>query len=166
MTKFKLLLSAAAMAAAAISSNASATTYVCVDSVAVCSFDGTTGGIAPVKLAAGKTLTDKFKITFDAPGTAFLTLTSAKLTFNSASFAGINFTPIGGTDYMFDIAAAGTYDFILSVSNLTKITSTYSGTIDFVSAPVPEPTTWALMIGGFALAGVSLRRRKSAVSFA
>ena len=27
-------------------------------------------------------------------------------------------------------------------------------------AAVPEPTTWALMIGGFGLAGASLRRRR------
>lgn len=31
---------------------------------------------------------------------------------------------------------------------------------------VPEPTTWALMIGGFGLAGMQLRRRKTSVSFA
>ncbi|MBT2186741.1 PEP-CTERM sorting domain-containing protein [Sphingobium sp. H33] len=30
---------------------------------------------------------------------------------------------------------------------------------------VPEPATWAMMIGGFALAGVAMRRRKVAVSF-
>lgn len=31
---------------------------------------------------------------------------------------------------------------------------------------VPEPTTWAMMIGGLALDGASMRRRKVAVSFA
>lgn len=31
---------------------------------------------------------------------------------------------------------------------------------------VPEPATWAMMIGGFALAGAAMRRRKAAVSFA
>lgn len=31
---------------------------------------------------------------------------------------------------------------------------------------VPEPTTWAMMIGGLALVGASMRRRKVAVSFA
>jgi hypothetical protein len=33
-------------------------------------------------------------------------------------------------------------------------------------AAVPEPATWALMIGGFAVAGAAMRRRKTAVSFA
>ncbi len=32
--------------------------------------------------------------------------------------------------------------------------------------PVPEPATWAMMIIGFALVGASMRRRKTAVSFA
>lgn len=35
-----------------------------------------------------------------------------------------------------------------------------SGTFD-ISAPVPEPATWAMMIGGFALAGAVMRRRRT-----
>lgn len=31
---------------------------------------------------------------------------------------------------------------------------------------VPEPASWAMMVGGFGLAGVAMRRRRSAVSFA
>ena len=38
---------------------------------------------------------------------------------------------------------------------------TFDGT-----AAIPEPATWAMMIGGFALAGAAMRRRKVAVSFA
>lgn len=34
------------------------------------------------------------------------------------------------------------------------------------TSAVPEPATWGMMIGGFALAGVAMRRRKTAVSFA
>ena len=33
-------------------------------------------------------------------------------------------------------------------------------------AAVPEPSTWAMMIGGLGLVGVALRRRKTTVSFA
>jgi hypothetical protein len=35
-----------------------------------------------------------------------------------------------------------------------------------VSGAVPEPTTWAMMIGGLAMVGAQMRRRKTAVSFA
>ena len=35
-----------------------------------------------------------------------------------------------------------------------------------VSQAVPEPATWAMMIGGFALAGAAMRRRKASVAFA
>jgi len=35
-----------------------------------------------------------------------------------------------------------------------------------VAGAVPEPASWAMMIGGLAIAGASLRRRKTAVSFA
>jgi len=35
-----------------------------------------------------------------------------------------------------------------------------------VAGAVPEPATWAMMIGGFALIGASMRRRKVAISFA
>lgn len=35
-----------------------------------------------------------------------------------------------------------------------------------VSGAVPEPATWAMMIGGLAFAGASLRRRRVAISFA
>jgi len=34
------------------------------------------------------------------------------------------------------------------------------------NSAVPEPATWAMMIGGFALAGVAMRRARTAVSFA
>ncbi len=34
------------------------------------------------------------------------------------------------------------------------------------TAAVPEPASWALMIGGFALAGAAMRRRRATVSFA
>jgi hypothetical protein len=41
----------------------------------------------------------------------------------------------------------------------------YTVTIALAGA-VPEPATWAMMIGGFGLVGGALRRRARAVSFA
>jgi hypothetical protein len=34
------------------------------------------------------------------------------------------------------------------------------------SSPAPEPASWALMVGGFGLAGAALRRRRTVVRFA
>lgn len=39
-------------------------------------------------------------------------------------------------------------------------------TISAATAAVPEPASWAMMIGGFGLVGAAVRRRKVAVSFA
>jgi hypothetical protein len=53
------------------------------------------------------------------------------------------------------------------------VSATLTSTADFAigdfyvtSGAVPEPATWAMMIGGFALVGASMRRRSTAVSFA
>ena len=40
------------------------------------------------------------------------------------------------------------------------------GDVQQVTGGVPEPTTWAMMVGGLALAGAAMRRRKVSVSFA
>lgn len=50
------------------------------------------------------------------------------------------------------------------VSKATSFRITY--TYDPVAAPVPEPASWALMIAGFGLAGVALRRRRIRIAFA
>ena len=39
----------------------------------------------------------------------------------------------------------------------------YDLSIDLVTASIPEPASWALMIGGFGLVGVAARRRRSIV---
>jgi len=36
--------------------------------------------------------------------------------------------------------------------------------IDSASVTVPEPTTWVLLIGGFAMTGVAVRRRRRSVA--
>ncbi len=53
-------------------------------------------------------------------------------------------------------------DTLLDSGSLTGATLSIAA-----AAPaVPEPATWAMMIGGLALAGLQMRRRKTAVSFA
>ena len=58
---------------------------------------------------------------------------------------------------------AGTYDLILVGRAYGN--SSYSGTINAdVTAAVPEPATWAMMLVGFGAVGYTMRRRKSKVT--
>ncbi|MBT2186261.1 PEP-CTERM sorting domain-containing protein [Sphingobium sp. H33] len=50
--------------------------------------------------------------------------------------------------------------------NIFLLAGIFSGEATVVTPGVPEPATWAMMIGGFALAGAAMRRRKTAISFA
>lgn len=160
MKRLKTIFASAAMIAGAyaMTGTAQAATYVC-DGSTVCSFDGTTGGFSNVRRTAGVTASDTFKISLPSAGQAKLTFTTANLTFLSASFNGVTFTPVAGVETIFNIAAGGTYDLIVSVRNTTNRVASYSATIDFVA--VPEPAAWGMMIAGVGMAGAALRRRRS-----
>lgn len=62
-------------------------------------------------------------------------------------------TSTGAVDLTFNFYGNGVTAADFVVDNVTM-------------AAVPEPATWALMIGGFALAGMQMRRRRNSVSFA
>ena len=59
----------------------------------------------------------------------------------------------------------GVGDFSFSVSGNGKggLPAHFGYRLDTVKASVPEPASWALMIGGFGLAGAALRRRRASV---
>lgn len=71
-------------------------------------------------------------------------------------------------------AASGAFPISLGGPQKLTITGTagpdavYSSTATFerVTAPVPEPASWALMIAGFGGAGAMLRRRKTGFAHA
>lgn len=82
---------------------------------------------------------------------------------NGASVYNVTGAGTGATDWMFQtvnftIGAPGTLSFAaLGTSD------SLGGYIEDVSlAAVPEPATWAMMIGGFVLVGATARRRTSA----
>lgn len=73
--------------------------------------------------------------------------------FNHAGIDTVVFTGLGGTLHPGYEAGAGTH-FILD-----NLIFTVPG-----GGPVPEPAGWALMIVGFGLVGVSMRRRKAVIA--
>jgi hypothetical protein len=66
----------------------------------------------------------------------------------------------------FTAAQAGSLKFSFKTTSQDNIGPLLDNVALDVTAAVPEPATWAMMIGGFALVGASMRRRKTAVSFA
>jgi hypothetical protein len=54
----------------------------------------------------------------------------------------------------------GTYTFNLTGNN-ANMSGALTGNVTISAAPVPEAATWAMMILGFGMAGVTLRRRRT-----
>ena len=118
---------------------------------------GTINGYGQVvQTLAPTTLTVAFDPTF-ATATILGSLVSSGATLPPGFPGVIDFTPANGA------VIAGTY-----LSNgVSGGGGTVAGTILFASAAaVPEPASWAMMIGGFGMMGAGMRRRKLAVHFA
>lgn len=99
----------------------------------------------------------------------------------SASLISIGFTNVDNIDFtsvslnghaltisngVFDTALTGSQlnlngPLTLIVNGTSGLNASYSGTIN-VMAAVPEPETYALMLGGLGLVGFAARRRKAA----
>ncbi len=77
---------------------------------------------------------------------------------------------MGGTTDDFSFAFnpyKGTFANFLYATANPPISFAFADRIVLTAAAVPEPATWALMIGGFAFAGAAMRRRaRTAVRFA
>jgi hypothetical protein len=121
--------------------------------------------------------------TFDAPdGAESFGVPAAFNTFASGSQT---LVVVGGSVNGAGVSASGTDDFYILFSVLnsgdlvsdaaavgyTSATSVIgygavSARVRVVSDPVPEPETWAMMIGGLGLVGLTMRRRKIQISFA
>ena len=96
--------------------------------------------------AAAGTVTDVFFNTFTAPVKGdFLTAT-------------LKFTAIGGGTSKIEVSDSGSFPFGNEFGNAVPVTYA-NGTVT-VSA-VPEPSSWALALGGLACVGWVARRRQS-----
>jgi hypothetical protein len=72
-----------------------------------------------------------------------------------------NYGSSGWTHFSVNLAP-GTYTVTVGVANdLDNALSSQILADHFTSGGAPEPAAWALMIGGFGLAGASLRRRRA-----
>ena len=115
----------------------------------------------------------------------YSTMESASSTYNDNAYLSINGTslfaantlsPLNGisprstgfVSFAFTALTAGSYSLQLGVRNVGDSTVSSYAVIDNVAvaaaAVVPEPATWAMMIGGIGAAGGALRRRKANVS--
>ena len=72
-------------------------------------------------------------------------------------------TPVSVTS---SVLGAGAHTVKLFYADRNKSQAALNFNITAVTNAVPEPATWAMMMGGLALVGLSMRRRKTTVSFA
>ena len=117
--------------------------------------------------------------TFGAAGSAFLvnlagyTLANATLSTSALGGNNIDFTSavLNGTAFtlsptgVFEFGSAGPVSLLaintLTINGINTGDSAYAGTLTFAAVPsVPEPATWGMMLLGFGVMGVSLRRRR------
>lgn len=96
----------------------------------------------------------------------------------------INDVKVNGTSYASNILGSATTGYALLVNNIaitagklntievigqsasTNVSTGFSGNANFRLAAVPEPASWAMMIGGMGLIGGALRRRNTALRLA
>ncbi len=73
----------------------------------------------------------------------------------------------GWTSFSFTAATAGDYTLELGVANHGDNSFPSTAVLDNVSlSAVPEPASWAMMLGGFGMVGGAMRARSRALRFA
>ena len=102
-------------------------------------------------------------LTAGASYIAFLTVTGVPDPVSSIGVAGSSTSPLGG-GFVFNYSSGDPAGNGSSWSGYSVPNMQYSATF---GGAVPEPASWALMLGGFGLVGGAMRasRRKAAVSF-
>ena len=116
-------------------------------------------------------------LTFAAPVKAFAFDWGSLDTYNHLTLAGVGFSaftvspgayPIGNTLANGAQSGVNTNGMLVVTGNagetfksITLKSGSNSFEVDNLAVGVPEPATWALMIGGFGMAGGMLRRRRA-----
>lgn len=127
------------------------------------------------------TFTDTFTFTLPASGLGSGTVTTSVTDLGSANDLDFTSVVVNGIAAEITRTAAGAFEvaFInnvpIAANQLNRIVVTgvsrgngaYGGQATFtpLAGAVPEPATWAMMMLGFGVVGLSMRRRRTAVRF-
>jgi hypothetical protein len=140
----------------------------CASTIVIADFDGAFGSF---NLTESGSFSHDFVFTTATDGTLSASVTAAKvgplggLTFTSILLNGIALTDRTNGSQFFEItdlyALAGTH--VLRIAGSGH--GSFGGSVSAISA-VPEAGSWALMIAGFGLIGVTVRRQSTKVAFA
>lgn len=164
MTKIGILAAAALVAAVAAPAAHAAQVIV---------FDGTSGTFGNANIGGGN-FTNTFDINTSQAGTIALTISSTR----TSALTNLDFVEVSLNGQNFTVGVTGINEFrflnnlalmagkqTLVVRGKSGGNGSYSGTVNFSpTGGVPEPATWAMMIGGMGAAGYGLRRRRSLVA--
>ena len=112
------------------------------------------------------TFTDTF--TFDLPvaasGNLTLSTSTFGLTFDSATVGSYTLTKSIAGPFAYDYKVGASFgagpETLTVVGTVPSGSGSFSGTLTFTPSAVPEPASWAMMIGGIGVTGGALRRRK------
>lgn len=132
--------------------------------------DGSITGTFEHEGIAGGSFTDTYNFTYPEDGFAGGTISSV---FTLSNMTNIDFSSVMLNGVEFLIGTTGSVEFrflenlfvtggpqTLVVSGMSGGSGSYAGTLSFApSAPIPEPATWAMLIGGLGLVGGAMRSR-------
>jgi hypothetical protein len=128
----------------------------------VCGGNTTTGGRTFLQLTSGGSLTFSFATPIQAFGAYFSggQLPGLQLTFNDGTSQVVDVPGLQGATFV------GFTDFGKQISQVTFNAGRDQMALDDITfslatpSAVPEPSAWALMIGGFSIMGAALRARR------
>ena len=159
----KMLLSAVlGLAAISTATTANAATFF--------HFDGVSGTFGHNNIAAGS-FNDTFHFVLPTAGVFGSTISSIKVSnltnvdFRSVTLNGTAFTTLlsGVVEARYLTLPVSGGEQTINVTGTSGGNASYAGTLAFAVSAIPEPATWAMMIGGFGIVGGAMRRRKAQV---